>query len=253
MNIALSSETIVRVWEEGQTQHPIDRALTLLSLVRPGVPRRSLARLAIGRRDTMLLEMRKNVFGPELQLFATCPACAEQLELDLDARDMLARSDPEDDSTDVVLRREWDDWVVEFGLPNSLDLAFALQAEQESSEIEAARALASRCVIGVEKGGERLGPEAVSQLPQLLMKQIEAAIAEADPNAEILLNLTCPACGERFQELFDIVTHLWDEISAYAKDIAYETHLLARYYGWSEREILAMSEHRRQTYLGMIG
>ena len=85
------------------------------------------------------------------------------------------------------------------------------------------------------------------------MKQIEAAIAEADPNAEILLNLTCPACGERFQELFDIVTHLWDEISAYAKDIAYETHLLARYYGWSEREILAMSEHRRQTYLGMIG
>lgn len=253
MNSSLSSGTIVQVWEEGQPQHSIDRALTLLSLSRPGVSRRDLARLPIGRRDTMLLKMREQVFGRKLHLFAGCPACAEELELELETRDLLEESRAESDESSPVFRREWDEWIVEFCLPNSLDLAFALQIEGQDSEVAAYQALATRCITRLEQNGTAVGVVKISEMPQLLLKQIEAAIAEADPNAEILLNLTCPACGEGFQELFDIVTFLWDEFSAYAKDIVYEIHVLARFYGWSESEILRMSTQRRQTYLGMIG
>lgn len=252
-NPALSSETIVQAWEEGQLQHPIDRALTLLSLSRPGVSRGDLARLPIGRRDTLLMEMRERVFGRELFLFAGCPACEEELELSLETRQLIADSPDDSRDPEPVFHREWDEWFVEFGLPNSLDLAFALRRDSEQSDSAAFNALVERVIRKLERNGNRIGGAKVSEMPQLLLKQIEAAIAEADPNAEILLNLSCPACGESFQELFDIVAFLWDEFAAYAKELMYEVHTLARYYGWSQGDIFAMTPQRRQTYLGMIG
>lgn len=241
----------MQAWEEGQPQHPIDRALTLLSLSRPDVARKDLAQLPIGRRDMLLMKMRERVFGRSLHLFAACPACEEELELELETSQLLEESRLDSGETEPVFRREWDEWNVEFSLPTSYDLAHALQVS--GSESAAYRALVERCLRKVERNGNTIGGATISEMPQLLLKQIEAAIAEADPNAEILLNLNCPACGEIFQELFDIVNFLWDEFAAHARDLVYEVHALARYYGWSESEIFRMSPGRRQTYLGMIG
>jgi hypothetical protein len=254
MKPALDSEAIVQAWEEGQPQHPIDRALTLLSLSRPDATRNDLAKLPIGRRDTLLIEMREHVFGRELHLFAVCPACEEELELELETNQLLAQSRARPEDREPVYRADWEEWSVEFSLPSSLDLAFALRGRTHGTGAESAAygALMARCIRNLERGGNKVGGAPVSEMPQLLLKQIEAAIAEADPDAEILLNLSCPECGEEFQELFDIVTFLWDEFAAYAKELVYEVHALARYYGWSEGDIFAMSPGRRQTYLGMI-
>ena len=77
-------------------------------------------------------------------------------------------------------------------------------------------------------------------------------MAEADPQADIQLALSCPACGHQWLSTFDIVSFFWSEINAWAYRILREVHILASAYGWREADILAMSPYRRQLYLEMV-
>ena len=74
-----------------------------------------------------------------------------------------------------------------------------------------------------------------------------------DPLAAIDIPLDCLNCGHQWQPLFDIVSFFWTEIAAQARRLLREVHTLARYYGWREADILAMSAIRRQFYLEMGG
>ncbi len=78
-----------------------------------------------------------------------------------------------------------------------------------------------------------------------------ACIAEHDPQAELLLDLQCPACGARWQLVLDIVAFLWEELCSSAAGLLGEVDTLARAYAWSEREILALSPTRRRLYVEM--
>jgi hypothetical protein len=75
-------------------------------------------------------------------------------------------------------------------------------------------------------------------------------IAERD-QAEIRIALTCPDCGYRWNELFDIVSFFWTEIDAWARRLLREVHVLASAYGWNEHDILSLSPVRRQIYLAL--
>jgi hypothetical protein len=78
-------------------------------------------------------------------------------------------------------------------------------------------------------------------------------MAEADPQANVQLAITCPVCSKHWQAGFDIVSFFWNEIDAWAHRLLQEVHTLASAYGWREADILAMSPWRRQCYLAMIG
>ena len=67
-----------------------------------------------------------------------------------------------------------------------------------------------------------------------------------------VLALACPACGHRWQSVFDIAAFLWREIDAWAQRTLRDVHALARGYGWHESDILALTATRRQIYLEMI-
>ena len=64
------------------------------------------------------------------------------------------------------------------------------------------------------------------------------ALAQADAQAEVLLDLQCPACGAAFQQGFDIVLHLWIELDHWAQRMLARVHALASRYGWSEADIV---------------
>jgi hypothetical protein len=51
------------------------------------------------------------------------------------------------------------------------------------------------------------------------------------------------------QTLFDIGRYLWEELRAQAVRLLHEVHTLARFYGWREADILALSAARRHAYL----
>ena len=84
------------------------------------------------------------------------------------------------------------------------------------------------------------------------MREIEDALEAADPNADIAFDVHCEACGHAGTAQLDAGELLWDEIDARARALLGEVHLLASAYGWTEREILALSAARRATYLSMV-
>jgi hypothetical protein len=77
-------------------------------------------------------------------------------------------------------------------------------------------------------------------------------MVERDPQAEVQLDLTCPACQHHWLANFDVVTFLWSEIQTHTKRVLRDVHTLAKAYGWREADILSMSTVRRQFYLEMV-
>jgi hypothetical protein len=92
----------------------------------------------------------------------------------------------------------------------------------------------------------------IATLPKAAITHLAEHIAAADPQADITLDLSCPACGHAWQVLFDIVAFLWSEITAQAQRLLLDVHQLARLYHWPESEILSMSSLRRQYYLNLV-
>jgi hypothetical protein len=67
-----------------------------------------------------------------------------------------------------------------------------------------------------------------------------------------MLELSCETCGGGFEQVFDIASFLWREIEAWSARTVTDVHTIARDYGWSESDILAMSPARRQAYIDLI-
>jgi hypothetical protein len=226
---AIDAGRLVSAWEQGQSQHPLHRALTLLRVAEPGQTIDTLASLAIGERDRRLLRLRQRLFGSHFEAVATCPRCAEKLEMSFSAAQLPAQEPPPRAIEMAVEGRS-----ITVRMPNTADL---LEVAAEAPE-RRARALLERCA-----GGE----EAVDAA-----EVIQSRMAEADPMVRVELELSCPACEHRWTSVFDIASFLWTEVRDYALRLLRETHTLARAYGWSEADILGMTPQRRQIYLDLV-
>jgi len=239
---ALTPQQILTVWEAGLGQHPVERALTILLHASGGESGRALAELCLGERDRRLLHVREHTFGRALDAYAECGACAERLEFSLTTDSIRFHADKP--ASNGRLRVD----EVELGLrpPDSNDLI----ALRSCSDAESARVrLMERCIVEPMQDGKAI---AAGALPANVVAFAAARMTELDPQAEVLIDLCCPACKAGQQILFDVPAFFWSEIAAYAKRLLREIHLLARTYCWRESDILAMSAWRRQCYLAMV-
>ena len=226
---ALSATELLSVWERGNSQLPLQRALTVLTAASPETSSDSLASLTIGQRDTRLLALREMMFGSELTGVTDCPECGEKIELSLNCSDLhsVTKSEPPAELEVQSNGRE-----LRFRLPTSADL-LAVSSPEE---------LLERCLLS---GGNHLTEDVVAVAGEKM--------SCADSMADVHLALNCPSCGHKWEAPFDIVAFLWHEISATARRLLREVHTLASEYGWTESEILALNPARRRTYLEMIG
>jgi hypothetical protein len=231
----LSAAELLDLWERGRGRHPLDRALLVLGTAFPDVPYDRLAELPIGRRDAALLERRLATFGARLQGDIDCSACSERLAFTLDARALRLPAAGEGPVIAAGLS---------FRLPTSRDLA---QAIDEPDPERVARRLAELCLLPAE------GQAVRREWPEALLAEVESRMAEADPQADVELALACEACGHAWNAALDIGGLFWEELEARALRLLHDVHLLARAYGWSEQEVLALSEARRAAYIGMVG
>jgi hypothetical protein len=182
--------------------------------------------------------LREKTLGPLLQGFAHCPQCRASLEFSLD---VAAIRQPEPAAQEYAV--SIDDVHVRFRLPNSFDLAAVVGC----SGIEAARRLLiERCVLQAQQADQEIPG---SLLPDAVIPALAQAVRETDPQADMQFELQCAECGHTWLALLDIVSFFWAEIIALAKRLMLDVHTLARAYGWSETEILAMNAARRQYYL----
>ena len=218
----LSGAATLELWDAAHALRPVERAVVLACTDGEDVD--DVAQLPLGRRDARLLAVHAAVAGPALEATASCPRCGEAAEFSLDVDELLAR-----DAEAVPAPDGWRS-------PNSRDLAAAADALDAA---EAERVLLERCV-----GNGWLSGEA--------RRAVVTAMAEADPLAEVLVDVVCPACEETFVADLDVAAFVWAEVRAAALRLLRDVDVLARAYGWTEAEVLALGDGRRQAYLDLV-
>ena len=243
MSTRISAAKLLQVWERGQLQAPVEKALTLLAAAHPDATRETLAALSIGERDSGLLSLREQLFGTELTSLTDCPACGEQLELNFNVADI--RVGPT--APRVPLNLSHSGYELELRLPNSVDL---LQLTSYSTVAEMRARLFEQCVVRAVHAG---AAEGASEMPAEIVDLAIERIGEADPQADVEVDLNCPECRHVWQTGFDIVSYLWSELHSWAWQMLREVHVLASNYGWTESEILSMTPQRRRGYLEILG
>jgi hypothetical protein len=235
---ALTEAVLLGTWEAALGLGAVRRALTLA--VAGGAEPATVADLAVGHRDGFLLSLREGWFGPGWSCLVSCPACAEELELELSEKDVRVVP-PDGDAGTVAV----DGYELDVRPVTSRDL---LVIRREAPD--ARRRLLERCVVAARSGCREVpAPE----LPDAVLAALPAALSTRDPQADVRLDLDCVACGHQWAAPFDIGAYLWTELDAYARRLLHEVHALALGYGWSERDVLAVSPARRRYYLELAG
>lgn len=195
--------------------------------------------LTVGDREALLLHLRRLTLGDRIESVLRCPepACGEKMDLDLDVADLLVPPFPEPAPWyEAEVGQEEDSRRVRFRLPTGADqeeAAFLALTDPEG----AAGLLLRRCV------------EDPSGAPA---ETIAELMAERDPQAELVLQLSCPVCGREFEMPFDVGAFFFQELAARAAVLYREVHRLALAYHWSEGEILGMSGRKRRLYLELL-
>lgn len=229
---ALSNSAALDLWERGTRLHPLDRGLMVLAAVFPETPE-APADWPLGRRNSALAEWHCAMFGPKLEAWIACPRCGDRLEFQMDARSLTA---PEGSSAHerVVVRGR------SFRLPTSRDLA---RVAAERDPAGAGLRLLESCCLDAD-GAERWSEQDLEEVGERL--------ADADPLAETRLEFRCPNCAAEWHDALDIVEFIWTEVGAKARRLLHQVHTLASAYGWTEAEILGLSDVRRSCYLRMV-
>lgn len=232
---AAGSDTLVDLWDRTLGAPPVDRAVDAL-VIGLEMERADVEALPVGRRDEILFDLRANVFGRNFDAVTTCPSCGELIEMSFDAGDLrTASTGPVNATTEV------DGWAVSWRLPTSADL----RAAARFPYVDDARAeLVARCVLGARRQGEP-----VDEIPDPVLGRVVEDMGRADPGADIRFELLCPSCEHSWTELFDIGEFFCSEVDSAAGRLLEDVGTLAAAYGWSERDILAMSPARRDRYL----
>jgi hypothetical protein len=109
-----------------------------------------------------------------------------------------------------------------------------------------------------------LSADATNGASQLLMRSCaplrdrppgasaEHALKQADPLADIVLDLLCPECSHTFQAPFDPEAFFLTELAMRSAKLEQEVHWLAFHYHWSEDAILSLPASRRWRYINLI-
>jgi hypothetical protein len=235
----LTGQTLLDAWEEACAAEPAARPLVLLSAAEPGRSWDALAAEPLGRRDARLGTLREAMAGAMLDATTACPECGEVVEVHFDGRAVWAAGGGAVGSAEVGVTAEVE-VAVEAGTvvcraPSTADLLAAAHGPDPE------RALFERCIVASPVEPAALSPQARAA--------VEAALADADPGADMELSLSCPTCLAAWSAPFDLAAFVWAEVEHAARCTLAEVDVLARAYGWREPDVLALSPWRRRRYL----
>jgi len=243
----LTAHELLRIWERAVLLHPVDSALHILAMAGPPLGADALALMPVGQRDSELLDIRRATIGDRLEARDQCPACGFEVELILSCAELTSSSRPvplswrmQAGGHDLIVRPL-----------NSLDLAAAASATDEEV---GRRVLLGRAIVAASLPDRHL-PDDVAPTPDQLPAPVESAVvaslSEHDPLAEVLLEVQCPACAMTWSNVLDVPSFVTAELAARGRRLLADVDTLARAYGWSESEILGLTDDRRAAYVAL--
>ncbi|HEX2681853.1 MAG TPA: hypothetical protein VHQ03_11230, partial [Candidatus Dormibacteraeota bacterium] len=176
-----------------------------------------------------------------LACLAECPntECGEPLEIELTVDSLL--------QPPYLAPQLWYETQVDggrllrFRLPTGGDQEHV--AELAAADLPGAEArLWSLCVDGV----------APNERNEALDQRVSRLMEDSDPQAEVAVDMTCPACGANFSAGFDAGGYLVAKLEHRRGELIHQVHLLASHYRWAEADILDLSPPRRLAYVHAI-
>jgi hypothetical protein len=195
--------------------------------------------LTASDRDRLLATIFRAEFGTRIDCTLRCESCGEPFDIDFQLPDLMASLGASSGELPDVLssnKPDRGDGVVQ------LEDGRRLRLPRGDDELavhglppEAARAeLLARCLLEGEADPD----------DSTLLEALErtAPIIDAD------LVATCPECGAGGLAHFDLQHYLLTAIAQEAPARIAEIHLLAKTYGWSLAEILALRHSRRRAF-----
>ena len=239
--VPLGNAGLLSLWESGQMLHPLDRGLLVVRSALARTADESVTDWPLGARNEILAKIHYECFGALLQGWTECEACGEKLEFSVDSQALIRRQ--EDRNTEAIRVKGQT-----FRVPTSRDLA---QIAGEHDVETAAMRLRDSCRIPDSETHCAEG-EVMAAWSSEDLEELGERMMRADPLAEITLSFECPSCKSASEQTLDLPAFLWAEIDTYARRLFEEIHVLAAAYGWSEENILALSEARRALYLRMV-
>ena len=235
---SFTAAELLELWERGQGCDALERDLQLLAFAQTEADAETLAGYDLGLRDWLLLRLRRALFGSAIVAYTDCPHCCERLEMQLDARELQDEEPPPEPS----MYHSPDG--TRFRLPNTRDLLAIRHAGDES---QAARWLLQRCRID-----QAATDEISTEVDDSLLDEVDRGLGRIAAERSPRLALACAQCRNEWELAFDPGQLLWEELQARAAAVIGEVDRLAMAYGWSETEILALSQTRRSAYLERV-
>ena len=206
--------------------------------------------LTAGDREALLLHLRRLTFGNRMLSVLTCPACGERMDLELAVDDLLLPPYPEARACyERAVEACGAAYTVRFHLPTGADQETAADLVKGDPGA-AVEMLLHRSVERVVDGNGAVLPK--EEWPPALGRELPDLLAELDPQAELVLNLSCPSCGRAFSSLFDTAAFFFQELDSGLDRLYREVHVIAWHYHWSEAEIMGMTPRKRRRYLEFI-
>jgi len=245
----LSNQQILGIWENAQHLHPLDRSLYLIQRVDNHNSWQDLKTLSIGARNHFLLAIRLATFGHELMAAAQCPKCQEELDIIAEPEELgYGKPLP---PFNAIYQLQFNEMDIQFKPLTSVDLASICHLHDTEP---ASRQLLTQSIQSITDSStqQTISEEAYNEHYDVICETLADAIATVDP---VMLNeadVSCPKCQYDWNVCFDLGDFLWQEICHRAKSLLVEVQQLARHYGWSEDEILTMSDIRRHGYIEVI-
>jgi hypothetical protein len=233
----LTEHDLLSLCEGNASAEPQRYAAALLSVAAPELAGGGVAELTPGQRDAALVELHLRTFGGGLEGFVRCPECDEALELDLGEERLRELLGARPLLGEHELRTRG--YRLRFRAPTCGDLDAAATAESTAG---ARLVLLRRCVLEATRRGAPVDPD---RLPDAVVSALAERLEECDPQAEISLALSCPECGHSWTAGVDVPAFLSAEVDAATRALLDDVHVLARGYGWTENEVLALGRRRR--------
>jgi hypothetical protein len=240
-----SEPGLLRVWERGAgtaSAAPAEGRAGALLAAAAALPPTGLGGLTPGQRDARLLELRRRLFGDALDGVARCPACEGTLEFSLPVAALADAGSAAVEVDGAAAEVEIEGYRIRVRPPTLAEVA-AIGPDDGVDR------LLRGCVARAERDGAEVPAAA---LPASALEAVDTRLAVLDPAGDPELALRCPDCGHAWAEPLDVAAFLWSELDAWARRVLQEVHVLARAYGWTEREVLRLGPRRRRYYLDLV-
>ncbi len=230
----LSDYEFVKIWDSLRQDDKFYNTCFIVSIILKQGEFSQYHNYSFEALDRVLFQNRIKTFGSIFHNYSKCPKCKEELEWSFDFENLNLPdfNSPKTEEFSFVYKHS----NIKFRLPSFNDII-----------LHDVTKIAENCIISINDNEDEKS-KVSKELVQAVQKEMESVA----PFSNISFNLNCSACNHSWIDYFSISAYFIDEINLFAKKVMFQVHSICTKYNWSEKEVLIMSEKRRNFYLGLI-